>query len=350
MWAVLLISLLLSVNLSQSANYECSSDCPFHPTYWKGRCCISNLALLNPSEMNEFKIRPIHANHIVVTFANLTTKALTSKFLKHIKGLKHLHVVHGNVPSIQLSPNLLSLHVAGCGLEKLIINEQDSYKLQTLELQDPALTKLPTGINKLTHLTKLIISHTKIKMLNLSELQGLNELQELRIRYGFLDTIHTGQRLSLPNLRLFQLTGNLLSSLDVSNWDMPNMRRFDVTHNRLKKIDHLSTAFPELKIIRLWRNDWSCQWLREDGRKFLSRNVIDPSMVILPDEDCTGSLEAGICCDLPPGTFPQPEERFRHCAGDKGPNFVCSELTDGNVAKYQRMTPRAEILQALKLN
>ncbi|KAF2009767.1 hypothetical protein BU24DRAFT_81698 [Aaosphaeria arxii CBS 175.79] len=122
--------------------------------------------------------------------------------------------------------------------------------VQSLDLHGNVLLQLPSGLGRLTYLSKLNLSRNKLPNEAMDVISQISSLRELKLA----DNEMEGQLLpSLGNLRLLEtleLQENKLTALPEELRELENLRSLNVSQNRLKSLPaDLFTSVPIVELL-----------------------------------------------------------------------------------------------------
>ncbi|ORY83877.1 hypothetical protein BCR37DRAFT_386864 [Protomyces lactucae-debilis] len=196
---------------------------------------------------------------------------------------------------------LKSLNAADNEISEIEMDLADTFEaLQTLDLHNNMLSKLPSNLSKLTQLTTLSLAGNKLEMnvfdiltrlphllvLNLAKnalegtlpsLSAMHDLQDLNLSENQVDDIGTALQSSL-SLRSLNLHANRISRFQVTQLPQPSkLRSLDLSNNRLQAAFlNEDTELPMLEELKLEWNRFTA--FAEEGC-FLTAPRLRGSMI-----------------------------------------------------------------------
>lgn len=233
--------------------------------------------------------------------------------------LQFVHLIDGNIPKIEdefyneFGDPPVNFTITNCAVERLYVN--------------PAVVHMNASWNKLKvvtinsrlsydHLRVLTLSHNQLR--KLPNIKDLIQLENLDVSHNSIDYIelHLFQRLT--NLKLLDLGGNKITSLDgqfrleklvelrlnnndlqavgFDTWNLPNLATLDLSLNLLMYLNgaDVQEFFPKLRYLGLPGNQWNCRALPK-----LLKALREQSVIFLDNlGTCPGNWTAfeGLCC------------------------------------------------------
>ena len=125
-------------------------------------------------------------------------------------------------------------------------------KVTVLNVSKQKLTQLPTNIDQLTNLRKLVLSENKIKVLPASIVK-LKKLQRLEIAKNKLKKLPVGFE-QLQSLRYLDLAKNKFRHIPEAVFQLKQLETFYFFGNKERTIDPAITQMQQLKVLRLGDN------------------------------------------------------------------------------------------------
>lgn len=276
---------LFLISGTLGAHYKCSPGIYYD-------CTIRNLTIETTLDATTLTIeeQPTALDLKYSNIAYLSPELLASPGFAPVKKLL---VLDGTVPKIYIKSGLLELRAFDNKLETLIIPTDEECKLQVLSIGRNLLTEVPSNIERCKKLQDLTLGSNQIQTVNLSLLDGFEDLQFIDLSNNQIHSIEVGTVLTLPSLYHFDLTNNSISHVDMKKWNFPKLDVLIVASNQLRSIDDVVQQFPSLTSLDLTKNSWSCGRLNDTINSFENT-----TMKLWMDEKCSGSQVAAICCQM----------------------------------------------------
>ena len=156
----------------------------------------------------------------------------------------------GDLPALPLSlEHVTQLNLSGVRLTEDGANDflRSFPRLRDLQLNNNALSRLPEAVDSLDALTRLEVSHNRLR--NSAELQRqLRPLQHLEWLDLSMNTLDSLDVTGLNQLRTLNVSGNRLVRWPVAVLDLPELSALDLSNNQ---IEDVSISILELNHNRL---------------------------------------------------------------------------------------------------
>uniref|UniRef100_A0A1W7R8N6 Putative membrane glycoprotein lig-1 n=1 Tax=Aedes albopictus TaxID=7160 RepID=A0A1W7R8N6_AEDAL len=170
-------------------------------------------------------------------------------------------VTNCNVEQLFVSPQFVHLNATGNKLKTVTINGKMSYnRLKMLIVSRNQLRRLP-NIKDLTQLEHLDVSRNIIDFIDLNVFQRLTNLKVLNLEGNRINSLDGPFRLG--KLTELRLNSNELQEISFDSWNLTNLAIFDLSLNLLMYLngDDLREPFPRLRYLGLPGNQWNCRAL-----------------------------------------------------------------------------------------
>ncbi|EAT35593.1 AAEL012255-PA [Aedes aegypti] len=203
-------------------------------------------------------------------------------------------VTNCNVEQLHVSPQFVHLNATGNRLKTVTINSKVSYnKLKVLIVARNQLRRLP-NIKDLTQLEHLDVSRNSIDYIDLKFFQRLANLKVLNLEGNKINSLDGS--FQLGKLTELRLNNNELQEISFDSWSLPNLAILDLSLNLLMYLngDDLRVPFPNLRYLGLPGNQWNCRALP----KFL-QSLHERSIKFFGDVTRCGvnwTTVQGVCC------------------------------------------------------
>jgi Leucine-rich repeat (LRR) protein len=122
--------------------------------------------------------------------------------------------------------------------------------IQTLDFHGNVLRGLPTGLRRLTQLSKLNLSRNKLSMDVFEVLSQISTLRELRLAENDLQGDLIADLQGLSQLEVLDLSNNKLTSLPTDVRELTHLRTLNVAENQLRSVPmELFTCTPLIQFM-----------------------------------------------------------------------------------------------------
>lgn len=183
--------------------------------------------------------------------------------------------------NFQSSSSIEKLRVLNTDLVTLDAVSEPNYSLKQLSVRSPVFSTWSQGLRYMKALEVIDVAYCNFSYFSLDWFEGYENLRVLDVSKNRLQTIH-----SRPGL--------VMSSLD----------ELYVWGNRLEFVWRFPDAFPNVSIVNLSENLWSCSWVT------LARGAISDQGIVMIDSDysCKDGWvnNGGLCCRLHEDVKPAP--------------------------------------------
>ncbi|XP_062709883.1 relaxin receptor 1-like [Aedes albopictus] len=188
---------------------------------------------------------------------NLTIWSPTADTFEHLdQRVRWLTIKHSSISKVYLLPSIDVLCITQSEVSEIVIvNWQKMNDIVTwkIEVRNTSIKSIPFNIDKLVKLNDLEWSNNKIESLNLSSLNGLNELTHVTfIRCSILEIVDRDP-VHLPSLLVLVLKQNNISHIETNRWSLPKLSSLNLDNNQLSQIPTLK-QFTSLRALHLRQN------------------------------------------------------------------------------------------------
>ncbi|EDS40470.1 conserved hypothetical protein [Culex quinquefasciatus] len=251
---IIVIFLFGTITLSQ----ECQSESRWSYQYDPMTCVLENLAQGNFTDLEE----EVFHNASYIELANATFSQFGSHHFAVLPDyVTRLTFSYGKITEIYfLSETLVALKVFNVQLERFFVAERENQVLRRLDVSSRLLAEIPSSIAFLVGLKSLTFSGCNLTTVRLELFKDMKNLTDLNLSDNHISSIEVDSKLFLSSVRTLSLE-----------------------ENRLQEIDRFPEAFPELRTLSLYENNWFCDWVTA------VRKQIFRAMIVVYGSECQSS-------------------------------------------------------------
>lgn len=204
----------------------------------------------------------------------LRNNSLTSFDFSDLK-VKRINLMNNKLKEVKLNPSYESLYLNNNSISEIIADDFSELKLSRLDLAWNNLTSME-GIEKISSLEVLDLSHNKIGALKLSSFANLKKLVDLNLEETAITNLQHGTFSQLTALKRLDISYNKLNRIDFDIFTSSSeMEEIFIEGNRLKDVNivEVHKIFPKLKKISIADNNWNCTFLTRMIRSLNAQSI-----------------------------------------------------------------------------
>ncbi|XP_062553848.1 uncharacterized protein LOC134219162 [Armigeres subalbatus] len=204
----------------------------------------------------------------------LRSNSLTSFEFDDLK-VKRINIANNQLKKLKLNSATEYLIAYNNSISEVTADNFAELNLNSLDLSWNNLTSM-NGIDQISSLTILDLSHNKIGALNLTSFADLKNLVDLNLEDTAINNLQHGTFSQLIVLKRLDISYNKLSRIDFDIFTSSReMEDIFIDGNRLKDVNFLeiNTIFPNLKTISIADNNWNCTFLTRMIRGLNTLNI-----------------------------------------------------------------------------
>ncbi|XP_021711606.1 chaoptin [Aedes aegypti] len=198
----------------------------------------------------------------VMEYLWLRNNSLTSFEFNGLKA-KRVNLISNKLKKIKLVPSFENLFLSNNSISEITADDFAELKLSRLDLAWNNLSSMD-GIDKISSLEVLDLSHNKIGALKLTSFANLKKLVDLNLEETAITNLQHGTFSQLTALKRLDISYNKLNRIDFDIFTSSSeTEEIYIEGNRLKEvnIDEIHKIFPNLKKISIADNNWNCSFL-----------------------------------------------------------------------------------------
>lgn len=225
----------------------------------------------------------------VTVLENCTFSATTAQVLNQCSSVEVLAVEFVVLPVFHLTEQLKKINILNCNTTGVVIDPTGSYEIEKLAVEKNSLRSLPRNLRVLNKLKKLNFAFNLIECVDMAELTGLSNLEEINLSDNRIVQICSSpfDPPVLPNLDRVYLQRNNLVTLNLENWKTPNVMLMYLNHNELSIVHKLAVSLPKLESLYIYENPLNCEWWNSTMNKIKQHCSFSPNML----ESCNQEAE-----------------------------------------------------------
>ncbi|XP_065091375.1 carboxypeptidase N subunit 2-like isoform X2 [Ochlerotatus camptorhynchus] len=204
----------------------------------------------------------------------LSNNSLTSFDFNGLK-VKRVNLIRNKLQKVKLSPNVEKLYLNNNSISEITADDFKELKLTLLSVTWNNLTSMD-GIDEISSLEVLDLSHNKIGALKLSSFASLKNLADLNLEDTKITNLQHGTFSQLTLLKRLDISYNNLNRIDLDIFTSSHLiQEMFIEGNRLKEINYeeLRKIFPSLSKISIADNNWNCSFLTRMIRSLNTQSI-----------------------------------------------------------------------------
>ncbi|XP_058123584.1 chaoptin-like [Anopheles ziemanni] len=260
---------------------------------------------LRDVDLAENKIRqlfPLTANKdtaeltvATINLANNQIELLDMAVFASLTELKRLNLRNNGITQLGASapiifPSLTSLLVSYNKISSVNLANVTFSELSLVNLDENALTNVPTQLGKFPNRLVLSLAQNKLKRVDLSMLRPISStLEQVFFSSNEIEFVHASTPITMPRLKLLVLEENRLTTINLTGCELPNISAIGLSNNLFRTVPTLFQRFPNVQ-LSLDGNPLKCSTLLSLKNRLTEARLIINTIRITDQCPTNGSI------------------------------------------------------------